>query len=1276
MRLISTLTLLLVCLALSQSSAQTPRDYALPLTASLNLFPPSISLSWPNPSGANLQLLRRTKGQTGNQWIQLFNVNASNMVNYSDNNISVGQTYEYVLVRNTTFSSIGYAHVGVRAPVVDNRGKILVIIDSTSADALGVELVRMKNDMRGDGWVVEPHKIGPSATVASVKSLIVNSYNADQQNVKAVLLMGAVPVPYSGNTAWDGHTDQAPPIHTGAWPADVYYGDVNGLWTDNVVNNTTPARDANDNVPGDGKFDQDYVPTQVELQVGRIDFRRINAPQFGEADAIGLMRRYLDKNHAWRTGAYQVENKAIVDDNFGFVANEFPFAMNGYRNPMPLMPEANIVDGDFFNNTNPESYLMGYGCGPGGYSSAGGVGSSSNFATDTVNVVFANLFGSYFGDWDYESNPLMPSALASRGGILTCSWAARPHYFYHPLASGETIGYCTRETQNAQFNNGFYATFGESSAQVSLLGDPTIRAHIVPPPNNVAASNSCTRVQIAWNSPSSPVDGYHVYRSLSNDGPYVRLTTNLLSDTIYFDNNPIEDTLFYQVRAIKSTSSPAGGLYSNNSVGPITYVVYTAGTPPTVQVSASGELTCINTAATLTSSSNSTISSYEWSGPDGYFSTDPSPSVTDPGNYALVVSDASGCTATASVFVSQNTIQPVSTIISSNPITCAETSALLSVTSSSTLNPNGFTWSTGATTNTLEVTASGTYSVTVTDWLNGCTGTAVVNQTENTTPPNLGFPTEVTYNCFAPCVLVNLPLPTVYAYQFNGAPVAPGVDLMLCNAGVFDLVTTDRENGCSSTTDIEVIADVNEPGAQIGGNTQLSCSTPSIQLLGSTNSVNSVIFLWTGPGINANNANQQSPTINQAGLYTLLVTDEINGCTSTATVTITSDQSLPVAIATGGALTCLNTEVTLSSEGSTNTPTTTYFWTGPGLVSIDPNPETSTPGTYTLIVNNGNGCTAVATAVVTQDITPPSVTFQSIGSLTCNVDCIELAWSPVSNNITVEPVEFCDPGSYTVTITNTQNGCTSTNTFAIVEVPTLSGEFEPQFIDCDGTVTLTIVPLGGLPPYTYLWSNGSTLQSALYILDGTPISVSITDAAGCSWGSQVLNIVAPPPVVVNSSITDETAPGAANGSINLTVSGGTPPFIFNWSNGATTEDVSGLTGGTYTVVVTEVTTGCTSEYSFTVNTSVGTGEAGDFKTIQLAPNPTTGVSALTLEMKEAREIRVEIRDALGRLIVEHAPVQTDMFNWNIDLSKHAAGIYQVSIITGDKLTVRSLVIAR
>lgn len=764
-------------------NAQVSQDVTVPLTATVSQSPVSVLIEWPNPTGGNLLLLRRTKGQSGTQWISLINATGSTLTSYNDQNVVAGQTYEYALRRTTTFDAFGYAHVAVHAPATDSRGKVMIVIDSTNASALAFELDRLKNDMIGDGWQVITRQIGSNATVTSIKSMIGTAYSLDPQGLKQVLLIGSVPVPYSGNTAWDGHGD-----HQGAWPADVYYGDLYGLWTDVTVNNITPSRPANQNVPGDGKFDQSYIPSIVELAVGRVDFRKIDAPAFGETDATGLIRRYLDKNHAWRTGAYEVEQRALVDDNFGYFGGE-AFAANGYRNAYPVVGPANIVNTDFFNNTNPQTWLIGYGCGGGHYQGAGGVGSSSNFATDTINIVFSNLFGSYFGDWDHESNPFMVAALASRGGILTCSWAGRPHQFYQALASGETMGYCIRETHNAQYNNGFVNTFGRSGAHITLLGDPTLRVNVVAPPSGVQAESICGNVHVSWQPSVKGVDGYLVYRSLSADGPFIRISSQTVTDTVFTDFNPVEGTLYYQIRAVMKTANAGGGIYTNNSTGSTGSVVFT--TPAPLEVSAAATvITCAVPEAAITSSASFDVSSWNWSGPGGFASSDPVALTTIPGTYVLTATDASGCTATTAVAVQIDTVATNGPILPGTAIICDGDCLNLVTAGIYTVSPS-------------EICDPGTYIITVTNSSNGCTTTSSVSITE---PAPILFNATITDETSpgasngAITVNITSGIPVSFLWS-NGASTQHLTGL---GAGVYTLTVTDLTNGCSDILTFEV----------------------------------------------------------------------------------------------------------------------------------------------------------------------------------------------------------------------------------------------------------------------------------------------------------------------------------------------------------------------------------------------------------------------------------------------------------------------------------------
>jgi hypothetical protein len=146
-------TLLLTMLCLSGLSAQTSKDITVPITATLNTGPTSITLTWPNPGGANLLILRRTKGQAGNNWQQVINLTNSNLTTITDIGVANAQIYEYVIQRVlNNITAFGYVHVAVNANPVNFRGKVLVFVDSSSAAGAATELAQLYNDMRGDGW--------------------------------------------------------------------------------------------------------------------------------------------------------------------------------------------------------------------------------------------------------------------------------------------------------------------------------------------------------------------------------------------------------------------------------------------------------------------------------------------------------------------------------------------------------------------------------------------------------------------------------------------------------------------------------------------------------------------------------------------------------------------------------------------------------------------------------------------------------------------------------------------------------------------------------------------------------------------------------------------------------------------------------------------------------------------------------------------------------------------------------------------------------------------
>ncbi len=576
-RLASVLCLSAGLLSAPVLMGQVPRDMAVDLSAAVSTNTPCITLSWTQRMQANItaqKVYRRLKGTSA--WTQT-NTLTVTQTSYADSTAVPGVEYEYWMARTFTgiypSPAMGYISAGLNVPVVEARGKLLLVIDDTMLAPLASEIEQLKKDLAGDGWTVQPITAQRTATAASVKALLQTAYNADPANIKMVYLLGHVPVPYSGNMAPDGHGN-----HVGAWPADGYYGEMNGTWTDATVNRTDASDVRNRNSPGDGKFDQSNFPNAVELMVGRVDLHSMARAPSPSVPEVTLLRRYLRKAHDFRhkQGAYAaIPRQSLIRDGFGAFGSEH-FAIAGwswaFTSVGQMIDEAPSMQWFSPTYAGGKTYLVGYGNGGGSWEYAGSVGNTSDFGRRPSGAVFTSLFGSYFGDWDC-ANALMRSVLAGTATGdslgLTCFWGGRPNRVMHHMGMGETAAYGMRASQNSQLaGGGGYTPYCDAQVHSGLLGDPALRLHVVEPPRNLAASSDNAQVTLAWTaSTETNLLGYTVYRADTATGPFTRLTASPLALTSYTDATVTPGQSYsYLVRTLKLETAP-GGTYQNLSVG-------------------------------------------------------------------------------------------------------------------------------------------------------------------------------------------------------------------------------------------------------------------------------------------------------------------------------------------------------------------------------------------------------------------------------------------------------------------------------------------------------------------------------------------------------------------------------------------------------------------------------------------------------------------------------------------------------------------------------------
>ena len=456
----------------------------------------------------------------------------------------------------------GYIYAGIKVPALESRGSILLVEESSISDALSAEISQLRTDCILDGWKVKQLTVNANTPVTSVRNSIQQIWQ-NTPDLTAVYLLGHVPVPFSGDIFPDTHFE-----HQGAWAADTYYGEMNGNWTDNSVDRTTAFFEHNHNVPGDGKFDQDAIPTKMELQVGRVDLSNLPAFSLNE---IELTRNYLIKAHNFKTGAVNFERRALVDDNFmqQFAAP----AASGFRNFAPMFGATNIDEIDFLTNLSNSSYLWAYGCGSGSHISCEGVATTQEIASSNLRNVFTMLFGSQFGDWHYENNILR--APLAQGSTLTNCWAGSPAWTFHHMAMGYPIGYSALRTMNADIND--YLP-GPQLVHLGLMGDPTLRLHPVQSASVYSVDTENNQNTISWNPPpGEDYVGFYVYKSETLNGDYNRISNEIVTENSFTDTNPIVGNNVYMVRTVKLESSGSGTYYNLGlgSVDSIDFVVNT-----------------------------------------------------------------------------------------------------------------------------------------------------------------------------------------------------------------------------------------------------------------------------------------------------------------------------------------------------------------------------------------------------------------------------------------------------------------------------------------------------------------------------------------------------------------------------------------------------------------------------------------------------------------------------------------------------------------------------
>ncbi len=604
---------------------------------------------------------------------------------------------------------------------------------------------------------------------------------------------------------------------------------------------------------------------------------------------------------------------------------------------------------------------------------------------------------------------------------------------------------------------------------------------------------------------------------------------------------------------------------------------------------------------------------------------------------------------------------PIVTSAVTGTLNCNTLSVNASATTTS--SPVTYQWSgpgitAGAGTGTISVNQGGSYNYTVANTSNGCITLGSLAVTQNTTPTTPTISTTGSITCSTTSLtLSSLPSSGV-TYTWTGSGIvgsSNSQNVSINQGGAYTLSVTNID-GCVSTETVSITTNTTTPSFTLGTapTVTTTCAAPNATLSATSNADPNTVYVWTTPSASTVTG---SPLVASApGVYTVVVTNTISGCststTTPATVEIIADSGTPVVTLSSSAasITCSNPTPSVSIT-TTATPVT-YSWSP--TVGIVPgtettaNPAFNAAGTYSAIVTNtSNGC---ATSIngnvvtVTLDNTAPTMTLSTTvntGEITCsNLSVIVTPTINVSpsSNLTYTwtggsglstpanqaSATFTAIGVYTLVVTNTLTGCVSTNTNSASIFTVTADNINPTasinmvssntVIGCGTTnATVSLNSNNSTSPHpnpVTIWLPGAITSSTLDVITAGTYTLVVIDAVnGCPDSTQItVTGNTNPPQGVNAGGFANITCGANSTILNgVTTSTNTS---YSWAGPSATSILSGGTSltpsvgevGDYTLTVIDNLTGCADSSVVTVTQASATAS--------ITANPTTGISPL------------------------------------------------------------------
>ncbi len=555
-------------------------------------------------------------------------------------------------------------------------------------------------------------------------------------------------------------------------------------------------------------------------------------------------------------------------------------------------------------------------------------------------------------------------------------------------------------------------------------------------------------------------------------------------------------------------------------------------------------------------------------------------STLDAGRHTVTVTDAAGCSTTATVEIRENILAIAIAIKLTADIKCAGSSdAEIDATVNGGKGPYTYLWSDGQTSAIAKDLKAGSYVVTITDAV-GSTSTSTFEIKEPS-------PITAVVTADAPSSTNGLDgkasvkvsggtSPYTYAWD-NGETSNKAVKLP---AGIHTLTVTDAA-GCTTTTSIDISENILALSVLIEQSNNIKCAGASEATIAAA------IKGGKGPFTYSWSSGATSSTVENlgGGLYTLTVTD-ITGHTATSVITVDTPKPLVtvVKIEKSAGANLKDGQATVEVTGGTGKYT--YAWDTGELSS---KATTLGAGTHRVTVTDENGCMIESSVVITENILPLSVSVEQVSDIKCagqttgglmakvvgGKSPYSIQWKGPAKTYTGESISQLAAGQYAMQVEDV-NGTSATASFEIAApkpLEIIASNISPANTgDDDGSVTLTIS--GGTGKYTLeggTWPAGA-LTNKFDLLKPGEYVYTITDEAGCSAQTRVTitEDILPLSVAINQTEKIVCA-GSGTASLEATPKGGKGPFTYAWSNAKSGASLFNLSDGNFKVTVTDIT---------------------------------------------------------------------------------------------------------